>query len=451
MIINWETEALQPLFLFQPRKAHQEKQNPVYGGNGRGKSNQGQAGIGKRRHEQSDGNAHEKGGADALYHDGEAVSAAVEVADAGKQDAGQDAFCGKALQISGALGDDLHIGGEEGGEEAAAEKAGEKDENTERTTGEHGGEKSLPGPVLFAGTDVLCNEGGQTLHDGRRDQHDEGYDFLSDAVPGGRHEAHVVDDGVDDQKGDLHHGFLNGDGNAHVQDPLQLSGIKSALLQRKADGKVLFLKDCKRDNNGDKLRQHGGDGRARHIHVEHADQKKIPYDVHHAGDAHKEKRKVGVSYPAQDAADHVIGDDDQNASGADADVEHGFVKGFGGNLQDACQRPGEDFQKDGERDAHNRKQQNRRSDGVARLLRFLFSDVLSDGDGGPHGQAGDDEGDHLHERASGAHRRDARRVAEPADHQQIHCTIGGLQDQGAEDGEGEADEGGENGPLREGK
>ena len=70
MIINWETEALQPLFLFQPRKAHQEKQNPVYGGNGRGKSNQGQAGIGKRRHEQSDRNAHEKGGADSLNHDG---------------------------------------------------------------------------------------------------------------------------------------------------------------------------------------------------------------------------------------------------------------------------------------------------------------------------------------------------------------------------------------------
>ena len=38
---------------------------------------------------------------------------------------------------------------------------------------------------LFSGADVLRNEGGQTLHDGRRDQHDEGYDFLSDAVSGG--------------------------------------------------------------------------------------------------------------------------------------------------------------------------------------------------------------------------------------------------------------------------
>ena len=111
-----ETEASQPLFPFHPHEADQEKQNPVHSGDRRGKANQGQAGIGKRRHEEGDRNAHEKSGADALYHDGEAVSAAVEVADAGKQDAGQDAFRGKSLQISGALGDDFGIRGEEGGE-----------------------------------------------------------------------------------------------------------------------------------------------------------------------------------------------------------------------------------------------------------------------------------------------------------------------------------------------
>ena len=86
----------------------------------------------------------------------------------------------------------LRIRSEEGGEEAAAEKSGQEDENTQNASGNHGCEKSLPGPVLSAGTDVLRNEGGQTLHDGRRDQHDEGYDFLSDAVSGGRHETHVV-------------------------------------------------------------------------------------------------------------------------------------------------------------------------------------------------------------------------------------------------------------------
>ena len=113
-----------PLFPFHPREADQEKQNPIHSGDRRGKSNQGQAGIGKRRHEQSDRNAHEKGGADSLNHDGQAVSAAVEVADAGKQDAGEDTFRGKSFQVSGALGDDLRIGGEEGGKEAAAEKVG---------------------------------------------------------------------------------------------------------------------------------------------------------------------------------------------------------------------------------------------------------------------------------------------------------------------------------------
>ena len=125
-----ETEALQPLFPLQPRKAHQEKQNSVYGGDGRGKSHQGQIGIGKRRHEQGDRNTDQEGGADSLNHDGQAVSASVEVADAGEKNAGEDAFCGKAPQISGALGDDLRVGGEEGGKEAAAEKAGEEDEDS---------------------------------------------------------------------------------------------------------------------------------------------------------------------------------------------------------------------------------------------------------------------------------------------------------------------------------
>ena len=446
-----ETEALQPLFPLQPRKAHQEKQNSVYGGDGRGKSHQGQIGIGKRRHEQGDRNTDQEGGADSLNHDGQAVSASVEVADAGEKNAGEDAFCGKAPQISGALGDDLRVGGEEGGKEAAAEKAGEEDEDSQRAAGEHGGEKSLPGPVLFAGADILCHEGGQTLHDGGRDQHDEGHDLLCNTVSGGGHESHVIDDGIDDQEGDLYHGFLNGNGNAHMQNHPQFSGIKSALFQGEADGKGLFSEDGERDDNGDKLRQHGGDGRARHIHVEYADQQQIPHDVYHTGDANKEEGKIGVSHAAQDAADHVIGDDDQDAAGADADVEHGFVKGFSGNLQDVRQRAGKCFQQDGERDAHNRKQEDRRSDGIARLLRFLFSDVLADGNSGSHGEAGDDKSYHLHESASGPYCRDARCIAEPADNQKIHRAIGRLQDQRAQNGESKTDERGKNGTFSEGK
>ena len=166
---------------------------------------------------------------------------------------------------------------------------------------------------------------------------------------------------------------------------------------------------------------------------------------------YEEKGKIGIPHAAQDAADHVIGDDDQNAPGADAQIEHGFVKGLRRNPQDARQRSGKGFQQDGERDADNGKQKDGRSDGVARFLRLLFSDVLPDGDGGSHGKAGDDERHHLHEGASGAYRRDARRVAEPSDDQQIHRTVGGLQDQRAEDGKGEADEGGENGAFRKGK
>ena len=63
-------KGLQPLFPLHPREADQEKQNSVHGGDGRGKANQGQAGIGKRRHEQSDRNTDQEGGADSLNHDG---------------------------------------------------------------------------------------------------------------------------------------------------------------------------------------------------------------------------------------------------------------------------------------------------------------------------------------------------------------------------------------------
>ena len=61
--------------------------------------------------------------------------------------------------------------------------------------------------------------------------------------------------------------------------------------------------------------------------MENSNKEQISDDIDYAGNADKNKRKIGITHTSQDTADHIIGDNDQDTAGTDADIGDGFIVG----------------------------------------------------------------------------------------------------------------------------
>ncbi len=379
-------------------------------------------------HKDGDGNPDAEGRGNSLDHYGNASSPPVEITDAAEQYAGEDAFCGEALQVVGTLADNFLVIGESGGQDPAAEESGEKDYHSRGTSGSHGGKKSPPGPFLLPGSRVLRNEGGYALHDGRGHQHNERDDLLGDSVSCGGHKPHVIHNGVDYKERNLYHGLLDSDGDPYIQDPSQLCAVDSALCQGKGDGKFLSADNGNGQYHGDELCQNGCQCSPGYIHLTRAHEEQIPDHVHDTGNSHKEEGQPGISDAAQDTTDYIVGGDYKDSRRADAQIQDCFIHGFGRNLKQPHGLTGKQFQHGCHYDSDYGKKQDRGTDCVARFFWPLLPYVLSDDYGRSHSKTGDNKSYHLHKAASGSHCRDAGRIPEPAYHDQIHGSVSGLQD-----------------------
>ena len=60
--------------------------------------------------------------------------------------------------------------------------------------------------------------------------------------------------------------------------------------------------------------------RAGYVHMENRYEKQVSYDIHGTGNGHKNQGQPGISIPLKILADHVVGDDKEDAASADADI-----------------------------------------------------------------------------------------------------------------------------------
>ena len=199
----------------------------------------------------------------------------------------------------------------------------------------------------------------------------------------------------------------------------------------------LFEQHDHRAHHTDGLCRHGGDGRTGGIQVQPGHQKQIAEDIHDAGYQHEQQRRLAVTKAAEDGRKHIIGHNEEDACTADAHIAGRQVQRFRRGLHQHRDAPGKPHQRHEQHGCHQGKHHRAAADDLPDILGPLFTQIAGDEHRDAHGELGDHEGDEVEHLAAGGHRRQARGAAKAAHHQQIHCAVGRLQHQCAQNGQHE--------------
>ena len=234
-----------------------------------------------------------------------------------------------------------------------------------------------------------------------------------------------------------------------TQNAAAVPAGQTDVLPPDAEGEGLSADDEQGENHAETLGRDRGDGRTGHVQAEDAAEHQIAEDVAHGGDGHEAHGQGSVAEAAEDAADDIISGDEEDAAGADADVEDRLVEGLRRRLHEAAEGHSQQLHGGGQYDGHQGEQGNGGADGLARVVGTALADALADQDRRAHGQAGEDAGDQHHDLAAGADGGDAGGVAEIADDDEVRRAVGGLQQQGRQGRAGKADQGGQDSALGE--
>ena len=186
--------------------------------------------------------------------------------------------------------------------------------------------------------------------------------------------------------------------------------------------------DQKRQDHAHRLRPDGGDGGARHVHIQHRHQHKVAHDVDHAGDAHEQKRQPRVAQAAEDAADQVVEHYEYASHAADADVLRRQLHRLGRRLHQHRDLLRKDDQRHRQHRRYHQEKRYRPPDQPADALVLPLTQVAADENHHTRRQLAEDKGDQVHDAAARGYARYARVGAEMAHHQHVHGAVHGLQD-----------------------
>ena len=96
--------------------------------------------------------------------------------------------------------------------------------------------------------------------------------------------------------------------------------------------------------------------------MKHGYEEQVPDDIDDAGNSNKDERHDGISKSPEDAADDVVGDDEEDASAAYTDIGYGLFHGLLGSLHDMCKWAGKNRQQDGQHEREDDKEPDSASD-----------------------------------------------------------------------------------------
>ena len=276
------------------------------------------------------------------------------------------------------------------------------------------------------------DEGSHGLHQGAGDQHGEIDDLAGHAVAGGSLQTQTVDEGAEGQEGKLGQELLQCQRQADAQE-LAALGVQTEIGLVEGEGQVLLQQHHHGADHADGLRKDGGHGRTGGVQMQTGHQNQVADDVAHAGHQHEKQGRLAVAQPAEDGGQQVIGHDEEDAAAADPHIAGGQVHGLGGGLHQ---------HRDGAGKAHHDHEQHGRDQGkdhggpaddLPDVLGLLLAQVPGDEDGDAHGELRHHKGDQVQNLTAGGDGGQAGGGAEAAHHQKVHSTIGGLQDQCAQD------------------
>ena len=173
-------------------------------------------GLGQSAEDVGQGNPDQEGNGQALNHNKGGMLPAVEISQEAEGDGGQKILKGTALQVVGGCSDDLGIADKEGGQPPPC-KEGEKEHTEAEAEGDPlGGKECLVRAFQVPGSHVLGHKAGKGRHKGHGNDGQEYKELLRDSHSCGSSYAQGVDDGGDDQKGQVGEEILKSNGGAYL-------------------------------------------------------------------------------------------------------------------------------------------------------------------------------------------------------------------------------------------
>lgn len=308
-------------------------------------------------------------------------------------------------------------------------------------------QERLPPALIVSGASILCGEGGDGREHGRGDEEEEADDLLHDADCGGDFDAAAVCDGSDDEKGDLDEPVLTGDGKTYGKERLHAEGIEGEGLLREGKTKVGAGEVQEAEEDGDGLGKNGGCGCSGGPHRHGADEDIVEEEIDETGESDKVHRRPCIAKPAEDAGKDIIGDDEGDACKADEKVRPCILPCFRRGLQPREDRIARKEEEHGANEAEEGKEQHRASDAAGGFLPISAAHRAADGDGRPHGEPDDDDGQHVHQLASDGDGRDRCGAIEETCDEEVGHAVERLQKTGEKVRDGESHHFGEQRPL----
>ena len=156
-------------------------------------------------------------------------------------------------------------------------------------------------------------------------------------------------------------------------------------------------------HTGDELADVGGDGCARHAHLQPGDEHEVEDDVGDGGAGKVEDRAPGVACRVEDARRHIIDDAEQHAAEVELHVGDGIAQHFVGGVHPDQQGAADCDAAHREDEAEDGRDGQRGVDGDAGLLFVLRAEVLAHHDACAHGHALTETDEQVDGRAAGAY------------------------------------------------
>ena len=371
-----------------------------------------------------------------MYHREERIALPAEVGIDAEHKADHDAVDAIAVQVARTHLDHGFIVRKDAGQrvrqklrinaEADAEHQGHADARPQATVHAVGQARSI----------VLRRHGSNGGRHGRRRQHGKNNNLLHHAKPGRSNDAHPVDNDRDDQERDIDKRVLQGNGSAQGQDPLGEPSVQPDIPARELEPEATAMQIPQGGQETDALRGHRGNGCSHGPQMEPAHQQEVQSHIDDTSLRHEVERRPRIAQTAQDAAHHVISDDERDAQRTDKQVMLRIAQGLDRRMHQHGYRIVQEGHQQRQPHAHNAEQPDGRADdgGQFAIVARAGGNAYQHGDA--RGQSQDDARHCLHHLATDGHARHTGRIVKLPHYEQVRTAIQGLQHIGQQIGHG---------------
>ena len=335
-----------------------------------------------------------------------------------------------------AIADNLGIGIEEGNQDGRAEPGQDPQPQQQDGGTAQAKLRPLPHAIHAPGAHVLGDKGGERHGEGRDRQEHEALDLQAGADARHGVPAKAVDIGLDEHVGQVDDAALHGRGEPIAQDKAEAVQVKGDPAGLQTDDLPGAQQTNRHQDQAQYFGQHGGQGRALHIHVEKGHEHHVQHDIDQRAGHQAQQREAALPRGLQDADQHIVHDQGKGAGEKDPQIG-------GRAADDAVRRAHQPQDGRADQDAHSRQQQaehqpqgNGSMHSPAGVFRVARADMPGDDDPRAGGKARHKADEEIHIRGGGGHRRQGVRVQKVPHDQRVHRVVQLLEKISAQNGQG---------------